>query len=308
MTSASTATSMDSVDVSCAECDGTLLGRGCNGWYTTLIEGRLESGRCRYRLLREQQEKIDALLGAIPCGLRRCTLETYIARDNSQRDALEVVRGWIATGLAERSGGLYLSGERGVGKTHLLVACLQVAAAQGLSVAMSSMSELLARYRSTYDRASNSNAGDIDAAVYGADVLGLDDLQAAKYTSWGLDLLQRLVDRRIADGRLLVVTCQTPLSALGEARRWGVQEDGAEHRHVLDLQDRLRQLCPWKAAIAGGSQRQGLADRVLAAIGLQRIPATQRASKPLDPPLGYVGPPVPENAQPAASSEQRDVS
>lgn len=115
---------------------------------------------------------------------------------------------WI-TKYERKCNGLVLTGSKGNGKTHLLVAIgkalIQRHTVQPL---FTTTSEFLrdTKARFALDANKTDDAEDAFEKVAGATVLLLDDLGAERQTEWSVGLLCDLIDTRYAEGRTTIVT------------------------------------------------------------------------------------------------------
>jgi DNA replication protein DnaC len=111
---------------------------------------------------------------------------------------------------------LLLTGQRGLGKTHLACGILrEVAERYGELGQFWPVIELLDRYRATFDESrARETVEAVDEQLRRCAVLVLDDLGTSKSTEWAEERLFRLVDERYRDGRPLVVTTNQELLEL----------------------------------------------------------------------------------------------
>jgi DNA replication protein DnaC len=127
---------------------------------------------------------------------------------DQQRKTLADVRDHLQCYADNPTGGIYLAGPPGAGKSHLAAALAQAVASAGRSVSYASVPELLAFVRSGFG---DSTADDRVRALAGVYLLVLDDLGAGKQSDWANDVLFRIVNERWREERLLVVTSNLPL-------------------------------------------------------------------------------------------------
>ena len=145
------------------------------------------------------------------------TFENYTVTEDTE-DMFKAARGF-SEGKGPRI--LVLTGDTGVGKTHLMEAAGRVIASNGRSVRYENVTELLNRLRHSYSDADGEDMYELVVWYGGRAVLLLDEVGLST-TEWGVDNLTRLVDRRMADGMWLMVA--TNLVTKPElARRWGAR-------------------------------------------------------------------------------------
>lgn len=135
------------------------------------------------------QARLDDLFAssAIPPVFRAAELEDF-AGDEWLLKQVEV---------AEReSRGLLITGQRGVGKTHLAVAVLKSRLARRRTGLFVEVPNLLDVIRATYRRDSETCESELLQAVQNVDCLVLDDLGVEVPTAWAQTKLFQIVDAR----------------------------------------------------------------------------------------------------------------
>lgn len=134
--------------------------------------------------------------------------------DDDNRDALYLLRSWLADFGAERANGadghpglpaLALWGEPGTGKTHLLTAlCFRLIREQRVNVMFRSVRELLRELQRFDNEVQRTEVWERARTVQ---VLALDDLGAERITDWRLEQLAELIDARyLAELPILLTT------------------------------------------------------------------------------------------------------
>jgi len=130
---------------------------------------------------------------------------------------------------ASQSKGLYLSGDRGTGKTHLAVALMRehlknvrIIDSGGSfridvkSVPMFvSVPEMLLEIRQAYSDGKSSEKSIIDKYT-DRSFLVMDDLGAEKTTEWSMQILYIIVDRRYREEKRTIITSNLTLDELAE--------------------------------------------------------------------------------------------
>jgi DNA replication protein DnaC len=111
---------------------------------------------------------------------------------------------------------LFLTGEKGTGKTHLACAVLRaVAQRHGVAGRFWPVIDLLDRYRRASDpERATETVDDVDAAMRRVPLLVLDDLGAHRSTEFAEERLFALIDWRYREGQPLVVTSNVGLLEL----------------------------------------------------------------------------------------------
>jgi DNA replication protein DnaC len=187
--------------------------------------------RCPVCTGAREQERVTRLTGALLDQLKRelggrlasCTFDSFEvdrALDGpvtwggstinlgDQRNLLQWVRDHLQRYADDPTGGIYLAGPPGAGKSHLAAALALAVAARGRTVSYASVPELLAFIRSGFE---DNTADDRLRALAGVHLLVLDDLGAGKMSEWALDVLFRIVNERWREDRPTVVTSNMPL-------------------------------------------------------------------------------------------------
>lgn len=155
-----------------------------------------------------QHDKAKRLFAMEQLGDRfdRCIFETFEPRPGTEM-ALQMARDYCDRFEQWKGTSLMLWGRPGCGKTHLASAVAKELDNRGKTVVFQTVSELLARIRSTFDRdKSNETEQEIMQALLSCDLLVLDDLGAEKVTDWVQDVLFRIVDGRYRMTKPILVT------------------------------------------------------------------------------------------------------
>ncbi len=162
----------------------------------------------------------------VPLRFRDCWLGNFQARTRDQQRALEALTAWASAGC---SAGLYIHGPVGTGKTHLACAALLELMARRHRAHFTSVRELLLRCRESFRV--NERLSHILDECSGTGALLLDDLGAEKYSEFGREVFDVLIDRAYVHCEpRLVCTSNMDLDALSRK---------------LDprISDRIGQLC-----------------------------------------------------------------
>jgi DNA replication protein DnaC len=155
----------------------------------------------------------DGFLAAcrIPPRYEHCSLETFTAGNPSLSAALEKAmlycNGYPYLGPADEGLGLLLSGDNGVGKTHLAVAVLrELHTAKGARGEFWDFHELIREIKNSYNPETRTTELQVLAPVVEMDVLLLDDLGAWKMTDWMNDTLFFILNSRYMAKRATLIT------------------------------------------------------------------------------------------------------
>jgi len=190
------------VDV-CALCEGSGLRIVQEG-------GRQVARACDCRLQRRVARMLDR--ARIPRRYEHCTLDNYEAgyrgADRSLKSARLVAQRFVEGYPVETDGkGLLLTGDIGVGKTHLAVGILkELIVKRGVAGLFYDYRELLKEVQNSYNRDVAATELGILQPVFNAEVLVLDELGAAKPTDWVWDTVAQILNSRYNERRTTIIT------------------------------------------------------------------------------------------------------
>lgn len=157
--------------------------------------------RCR-DAVRDEAIEVERL--RVPLAFSECRIDTWEPGNARPRLACQ---SYVVNWPPEKPF-LMLTGDTGRGKTHLAVGVMWAAWERHRTRSRFwPVVDLLARYRSTFDRdRATESTEDIDRELERLPLLVLDDLGAQKDTEWAEERLFQLVDRRYRDRKPTVVT------------------------------------------------------------------------------------------------------
>ncbi len=136
------------------------------------------------------------------------TLET-----SENRQALARVRKY-AEEFSRDSGGLFLTGPVGTGKTHMAACLVNELISREIRVLFGNVLDLLGRLRRSYDEDAQEEEWRILDELSTVPLLVIDDLGKEKVSEWVEQTLYRIVDMRYRNNRPMVVTSNYMLSEL----------------------------------------------------------------------------------------------
>jgi DNA replication protein DnaC len=188
----------------CGKCGGT-------GFVILVRNGNEFAQRCTCRAQASGDEG-DAFLASsrIPPRYEHCSLANFEAGNPSLRTALmramTFCSGYPHLGPDEGLG-LLLTGDNGVGKTHLAVSVLrELMTSKGAKGQFWDFHELIREIKNSYDPETRTTELQVLEPVVDADVLVLDDLGAWKMTDWMNDTLFYILNGRYTAKRATIIT------------------------------------------------------------------------------------------------------
>ena len=148
----------------------------------------------------------------IPPRYEHCTLQEFQAQTNrslisAYEKCLRYCNGYPYLGAADEGLGLLLSGDSGVGKTHLAVSVLrELVEKKGARGQFWDFHELIREIKNSYDPETKTTELQVLAPVVETDILLLDDLGAWKMTDWMNDTLFYILNSRYMAKRATLIT------------------------------------------------------------------------------------------------------
>jgi DNA replication protein DnaC len=202
---------------------------------------------CRLQLQAERMLK----RAAIPKRYEHCTLDSYEPgygqADQSLAAAYMMARNFVAGYPVTTEGrGLLLTGDLGIGKTHLAVGILQALilekSVRGL---FCDYRDLLKRIQESYNPSVSTTELQILAPVFEAEVLVLDELGAQKPTDWVWDTVALILNTRYNDKRTTLITTNYPNAPAALARNAAKSphEESLGDRITERMRSRLAEMC-----------------------------------------------------------------
>jgi DNA replication protein DnaC len=158
------------------------------------------------------------------------------------------------------NGGLFLSGPRGTGKTHLAVAILKerfaVATRRELeeseapwdiqtsqiSAQFVTVPFLLMEIRATFGRTGVDTEKDLIDKYSNARILILDDLGAEKTTDWSISTLYIIIDRRYSNMRPTIITSNLSIEEIAEEIEDRIASRIAEMCKIIRMEGKDRRV------------------------------------------------------------------
>ena len=107
---------------------------------------------------------------------------------------------------SEERKGLILTGNNGVGKTHLACSIANELIKNGIPIIYGTLINLLAELKSTYDNDNNISEMEIIKLYEKVDLLVIDDLGKEKPSEWGLEKLFTIINSRYENNLPVIIT------------------------------------------------------------------------------------------------------
>lgn len=155
-------------------------------------------------LKKKREREFIAGFEHVTSDLLSATVNSYLpdkkfeSQFNAKRKVIAFVKDFDGTSS------LVLSGDPGVGKSHLAYSVAKAIRAKGKKVLYIKVTDLLEHIRSTYKNNSKLNESDIFRMIEGLDLLVLDDIGSEYvkqnefgHESWASDILYKIFDMRM---------------------------------------------------------------------------------------------------------------
>src|ERR1700721_2774661 len=215
-------------------------------------DGERYAQQCECRL--QQQAARLLKRAAIPKRYEHCSLESFDSPLTGYRQAdpslatahmtpPRFVAGYPVTTEGK---GLLLTGNVGVGKTHLAVGILQALILEkGVRGLFCDYRELLKEIQNSYNPQVATTELEILRPVFDAEVLVIDELGAAKPTDWVWDTVAHILNTRYNDKRTTIITtnyADQPPGGTGGTNR-AMREETLGDRIGERMRSRLAEMC-----------------------------------------------------------------
>lgn len=148
---------------------------------------------------------------------------------------------------------LFVTGTRGIGKTHFLCACLEneiinqedktaFLSGQKKPAFFLPVPEFMLELKDTYNPGSSWTEKQVIDKYSKIPVLAIDDLGAEKVTDWSIQILYLLIDRRYRNEKTTLITSNLSLSEISELVCDRIASRIAEMCHIINFKGDDRRL------------------------------------------------------------------
>ncbi len=225
----------------------------CDGMGMRVVP-RADGGRAAEPCECRHERKLFAMLARaqVPLRYAACTLESYQATGDLYRPWMTAQR-FVEIYPGENDGtGLLLTGSIGVGKTHLATAILQkLILEKGVPALFCDYRELLKSITNSYNAHVQTTELEVLRPVFGAEVLVIDELGAAKPTEWVWETVAHILNTRYNNKRTTIITtnyANLPPGGGGQGSgsyeaRQAVREETLGDRIGERMRSRLQEMC-----------------------------------------------------------------
>ena len=193
----------------------------------------------------------------IPARYADCSLDTF-ATDGPHEDslyrALMACHNLVTAYPLHTNGvGLLLTGNPGVGKTHLAIGVLRGLIQRGAAGVFCHYHDLIKQVQNSYNRNVHATELEVLKPVFEAEILVLDEVGASRPTDWVFDTVSHILNTRYNERRITIITTNYPnaapvlssgrvLTAFAEARE-ALREETLGDRIGERMRSRLQEMC-----------------------------------------------------------------
>jgi len=204
--------------------------------------------RCECRV----QTRVERALAAahIPERYRNCgftNFDMYPSRGGPRNDSLwtafNIVQRYLADFPLVEGKGLLLTGDTGVGKTHLIVALLKGLIEKGADGLFLDYQELLKRIQSSYDSKALTAEHEVMRPVMETQVIVIDDLGANRISEWVEDTINYLLNHRYNEKQVTLLTANLAEERMGGGPGARFTRQTFEERLGPRVTSRLYEMC-----------------------------------------------------------------
>ena len=164
-------------------------------------------------------------------------------RNESLWRALEITQAYRDEYPLVDGKGLLLTGETGVGKTHLMVALLKGLIEKGAEGLFLDYQELLKRIQSSYDPTALTAERQVMRPALETELLVIDDLGANRISEWVEDTINYLLNHRYNEKKITLLTANLGQERMGGTPGSRFTRPSFEERLGARVASRLHEMC-----------------------------------------------------------------
>lgn len=183
----------------------------CGGAGFTILEsadGRRSVRDCACRL--ERKRRRIELKAGIPPRYAKATLENFCTDGEFEPflfRAQSTCKKFVESYPLETKGiGLLLTGQPGIGKTHLAIGLLKGLLNRGATGIFCHYHELIKQVQNSYNNNVQATELDILRPIFEAEILVLDEVGASRPTDWVFDTISHILNTRYNERRTTILT------------------------------------------------------------------------------------------------------
>jgi DNA replication protein DnaC len=167
-----------------------------------------------------EQIRLCLARAGIPPAFAGCSLENFSPRPHT-KNALLMARHYAAEfipGVGDQLPGPLMTGNPGVGKTHLAAGILRnLIETKGIEGRFVTVPALLDRLRSSYEQDARESQAQILKPILAADLVVIDELGSARPSDWVFETIELLIGSLYNSARPVIVTTNYQNQAAGAA-------------------------------------------------------------------------------------------
>lgn len=166
---------------------------------------------------RQKQKEINRILSFSSENeeTKNATFETYIPENQNQEKAKVICERYANSFDKENKQSLLLQGSFGLGKSHLAMSILKEVKAKNYSVLFINLTELISKFRSTFDKDSEYSETDLERAIGQVDLMVFDDY-GMNVTDYGMSKLFQIAESRV--GKHNIITTNLSVKELTKTK------------------------------------------------------------------------------------------
>ncbi|MES3695975.1 ATP-binding protein [Mammaliicoccus sciuri] len=142
---------------------------------------------------------------------KSATFEGFVPENESQEKAKALCKRYAESFTLENKQSLLLQGSFGLGKSHLAMSILKEVKDKNYSVLFINLSELISKFRSTFDKNSEYSESDLERAISQVDLMVFDDY-GMNVTDYGMSKLFQIAESR--KGKHNIITTNLTIKEL----------------------------------------------------------------------------------------------